>query len=645
MELRVLHITGSKSGQEEVFNSSSLRLGREPSNDIAFDPREDIVVSGRHAELSFDGRDWIIRDLGSSNGTFIGGERVSVRAIRSGENVQLGRGGPKLEIRFTTQDIIPQTTLEDLPPRDFPETVVLGAEDLAAARETTVVGLDFRDAAATTFRQDTMERSRLNNSLMRVPAAAITVPPPKQSPKWIIPAAGGLVIVAAATTFVLTRPAPPPRKAAAPPQQAAYASRAELDKLKTDLAAREAQLNELQQKVRSAPQISVYASKDLDKQVRNAQAMIDQLKAQLDRKNEVIAKQQVAAVTASAAAAPVAAAHEIVAAPVIITPPAIEETFEITAAPKTLRKRLHVSAESSGGEVPESLTIGLARSLATVLSSTGMFIIDPSSGPHVDIGVVNYQVGQHADGGASGTGKFRGTIFGRKRRAGTASNGAYDVALTAAVGVYDARGRQLGSVKPEYAVSDTQASTGMASEGMDVTQVVSADTPLADTVRYILAASADEVLRSADSLDPEITARSMAGDIAVLDGGRNVGVAQDDIFEIVDGNRAIARARIETVQDTTATAVVKPPDVDVAGKPLRYLGVKRGETAGGGVSPRTARTKQNAESREGPGNSFRAAGSVLAGSELRLLYTVGTWSRVRVGDRRVWVPTSALDIS
>jgi hypothetical protein len=50
----------------------------------------DDTVSRRHAELrAQDGR-WLLRDLGSSNGTWVNGRRVIEAEVRPGDVVQLG---------------------------------------------------------------------------------------------------------------------------------------------------------------------------------------------------------------------------------------------------------------------------------------------------------------------------------------------------------------------------------------------------------------------------------------------------------------------------------------------------------------------------------------------------------------------------
>ena len=52
----------------------------------------DQTSSRRHAELTPEGDGtWYIRDLQSSNGTFVNGQRVRERKLLTGDQVQMGR--------------------------------------------------------------------------------------------------------------------------------------------------------------------------------------------------------------------------------------------------------------------------------------------------------------------------------------------------------------------------------------------------------------------------------------------------------------------------------------------------------------------------------------------------------------------------
>ncbi|MEP6690907.1 MAG: trypsin-like peptidase domain-containing protein [Gemmatimonadaceae bacterium] len=110
LELRVL--SGARSGQHDRFEKSVVTLGRHPLCDVRFDPTEDLDVSARHAELRTSGDRVTLRDTGSTNGTFVNGQRISrERELVSGDVVSLGEFGPKVKI-----DV-------DLKPTDLASTV------------------------------------------------------------------------------------------------------------------------------------------------------------------------------------------------------------------------------------------------------------------------------------------------------------------------------------------------------------------------------------------------------------------------------------------------------------------------------------------------------------------------------------------
>ena len=50
----------------------------------------DDTVSRRHAELRLREGSWILRDLGSSNGTWVNGRRVMEAEVAPGDEVVLG---------------------------------------------------------------------------------------------------------------------------------------------------------------------------------------------------------------------------------------------------------------------------------------------------------------------------------------------------------------------------------------------------------------------------------------------------------------------------------------------------------------------------------------------------------------------------
>nr|WP_206342500.1 FHA domain-containing protein [Streptomyces ureilyticus] len=77
--------------------SRPYALGRDPQGDIVLD---DARVSWRHATISFNGRIWVIEDHGSTNGTFVQGQRIHHMEIGPGSSVNLGNAtdGPRVDV-------------------------------------------------------------------------------------------------------------------------------------------------------------------------------------------------------------------------------------------------------------------------------------------------------------------------------------------------------------------------------------------------------------------------------------------------------------------------------------------------------------------------------------------------------------------
>ena len=70
-----------------------LVIGRSSACEIVLG---DDTVSRRHAELRYEDGRWLLRDLGSSNGTWVNGRRVVEAEVRAGDEVYLGGARLKL---------------------------------------------------------------------------------------------------------------------------------------------------------------------------------------------------------------------------------------------------------------------------------------------------------------------------------------------------------------------------------------------------------------------------------------------------------------------------------------------------------------------------------------------------------------------
>jgi pSer/pThr/pTyr-binding forkhead associated (FHA) protein len=108
------HVAGSRRGQRQEFAAGPrVRFGRHPECEVSFDPQRDIDASSRHAELRHVDAGWILVDLGSSNGTYVDGHRVTETPVVQNVpvSIEFGPGGPRVRL-FVGED----KAIEDLPP-------------------------------------------------------------------------------------------------------------------------------------------------------------------------------------------------------------------------------------------------------------------------------------------------------------------------------------------------------------------------------------------------------------------------------------------------------------------------------------------------------------------------------------------------
>jgi len=79
---------GPDTGAKFTLEGEVTRVGRHPESDIFLD---DITVSRRHAELTRQGGHYVVRDVGSLNGTYVNRERIEEATLASGDEVQIGK--------------------------------------------------------------------------------------------------------------------------------------------------------------------------------------------------------------------------------------------------------------------------------------------------------------------------------------------------------------------------------------------------------------------------------------------------------------------------------------------------------------------------------------------------------------------------
>src|SRR6478735_4154924 len=173
----------------------SLNMGAEPiligrANEAQIQT-QDAMVSRRHARIVWDGNYWI-EDLGSSNGVFVGTEKVQRAAIRPGDTVSCGslvlRLLPDASPRASQVDIVkldakastaptPFNKKSTLPPAEplMPPAPVR-TDEVPAPQVDLVAELDQEKKLNADLALE-LDRLRLQLEALRAQAGAAKAPP------------------------------------------------------------------------------------------------------------------------------------------------------------------------------------------------------------------------------------------------------------------------------------------------------------------------------------------------------------------------------------------------------------------------------------------------------------------------------------
>src|SRR4051812_5104221 len=81
-------IYGSELGKKYNLNAASLVIGRSSKCDIQIDQES---ISRNHSKIVNTGKSILVRDLGSTNGTYVNDELIDEYTLRDGDLVKIGR--------------------------------------------------------------------------------------------------------------------------------------------------------------------------------------------------------------------------------------------------------------------------------------------------------------------------------------------------------------------------------------------------------------------------------------------------------------------------------------------------------------------------------------------------------------------------
>lgn len=86
--LQLVMRTGPNPGETFSLTGNEIYIGRDVNNDIVISDQE---VSRKHARISMQAGGYVLEDLGSTNGTYVNGQRLmGPHVMRPGETIMLG---------------------------------------------------------------------------------------------------------------------------------------------------------------------------------------------------------------------------------------------------------------------------------------------------------------------------------------------------------------------------------------------------------------------------------------------------------------------------------------------------------------------------------------------------------------------------
>ena len=86
---KVVITEGARRGTEVRLVGRELTIGRAENSDLVID---DEYASTQHAKLVLINNDWLVQDLNSTNGTYIGENRVGTPAVvKIGQGIRIGK--------------------------------------------------------------------------------------------------------------------------------------------------------------------------------------------------------------------------------------------------------------------------------------------------------------------------------------------------------------------------------------------------------------------------------------------------------------------------------------------------------------------------------------------------------------------------
>ncbi|RME81325.1 MAG: FHA domain-containing protein, partial [Planctomycetota bacterium] len=108
---QVIHQEGSRKGEVDNIHKVPAFIGCQNGVEVFFSSQKEPKVAKVHAKIDWVHGKWILEDLDSPTGLIVDGKPVAIAILKEKTTVQLGEGGPVLEIQILAS---PQKEIDSL---------------------------------------------------------------------------------------------------------------------------------------------------------------------------------------------------------------------------------------------------------------------------------------------------------------------------------------------------------------------------------------------------------------------------------------------------------------------------------------------------------------------------------------------------
>jgi DNA-binding NtrC family response regulator len=136
----LLVLSGDQKGEQRVLDGDLLRIGKNADNDLVL---TDTTVSREHCEIARDPKGYLLRDLGSTNGTLLDGAEIKEGYLKPGAVLTVGR--IELQVRTYAEriELLPseRDRFGELVGRDPAMREIFGLLERVSASDATLLVL------------------------------------------------------------------------------------------------------------------------------------------------------------------------------------------------------------------------------------------------------------------------------------------------------------------------------------------------------------------------------------------------------------------------------------------------------------------------------------------------------------------------